>query len=211
MARKRRDLPPEARERIREIAIEEAMRIVNESTGIVGTIGTAIPITRPFARATASAVRRSAKLLLDSGALDSYIDGEITRLSRQRGFDIVDVEKKSRADLLFDLAEAGIDVLADPAVQEELDALDRASREMGTPLPGREVIRRSGQFSRQNLLPVFSEVQKRTRKKTKTDKNMSKALAQANKDLRTKSGKLRKGKTQGDVMRRAHMLRKKMR
>lgn len=211
MARKRRDLPPEARERIREIAIEEAMRIVNESTGIVGTIGTAIPITRPFARATASAVRRSAKLLLDSGALDSYIDGEITRLSRERGFDIVDVEKKSRADLLFDLAEAGIDVLADPAVQEELDALDRASREMGTPLPGREVIRRSGQFSRQNLLPVFSEVQKRTRKKTKTDKNMSKALAQANKDLRTKSGKLRKGKTQGDVMRRAHMLRKKMR
>lgn len=211
MARKRRDLPPEARERIREIAIEEAMRIVNESTGIVGTIGTAIPITRPFARATASAVRRSAKLLLDSGALDSYIDAEITRLSKQRGFDIVDVEKKSRADLLFDLAEAGIDVLADPAVQEELDALDRASREMGTPLPGREVIRRSGQFSRQNLLPVFSEVQKRTRKKTKTDKNMSKALAQANKDLRTKSGKLRKGKTQGDVMRRAHMLRKKMR
>ena len=211
MARKRRDLPPEARERIREIAIEEAMRIVNESTGIVGTIGTAIPITRPFARATASAVRRSAKLLLDSGALDSYIDGEITRLSRERGFDIVDVEKKSRADLLFDLAEAGIDVLADPAVQEELDALDRASREMGTPLPGREVIRRSGQFSRQNLLPVFSEVQKRTRKKTKTDRNMSKALAQANKDLRTKSGKLRKGKTQADVMRRAHMLRKKMR
>ena len=106
------------------------------------------------------------------------------------------------------MAEAGIDILADSEVQKELDALDEASRRMGTPLPGREVIRRSGQFSRQNLLPRFRT---RTRKKTKTDKNMSKALAQANSELRTKNGKLRKGKTQADVMRRAHRIRKKMR
>ena len=210
MARKRRDLPPEARERIREIAIEEAMRIVNESTGIVGTIGTAIPLTRPFARATASAVRRSAKLLLESGALDSYIDSEITRLSRQRGFDIVDVEKKSRAELLFDLAEAGIDILADPEVQKELDELDRASRDMGTPLPGREVIRRSGQFSRQNLLPDITGISRKQRKKSKNDKNMSEALKQANSKLRKKNGQLRKGKTQRDVMRLAQRLAKKM-
>jgi len=75
---------------------------------------------------------------------------------------------------------------------------------------GRQEIRRSGQFSRQNLLPRLSGSRKRSRKKTKTDKNMSKALAQANEKLRTKNGKLRKGKTQADVMKLAHRLRKKM-
>jgi hypothetical protein len=207
---KRRELSDADRERVREIAIEEAIRIVEESTGIVGTVGSVIPLTRPFARATSSAVRRSANLLLKSGALDSYIDAQINMLASQRGYVISDVEKKSRADLVLDLAEAGIDILADPEVQKELDELDAASRRMGTPLPGREVVRRSGQFSRQNLLPRFETNTKRTRKKTKTDKNMKKALTQANAELRTKNGKLRKGKTQADVMRRAHRIRKKM-
>lgn len=51
---------------------------------------------------------------------------------------------------------------------------------------------------------------KKTRKKTKTDKKMSKALRQANEKLRTKKGKLRKGKTQADIMKLAHRLLKKM-
>ena len=51
---------------------------------------------------------------------------------------------------------------------------------------------------------------KRTRKKTKSDRQLSKALRMANDRLRTKSGRLRKGKTQADVMRLAHRLRKKM-
>ena len=76
---------------------------------------------------------------------------------------------------------------------------------------GRQEIRRSGQFSRQNLLPSLPGTSKRARKKTKTDKNMSKALAEANSRLRTNKGKLRKGKSQGDVMKLAHRLRKKMR
>lgn len=63
---------------------------------------------------------------------------------------------------------------------------------------------RSRQFERQAILP------RRTRKKTKTDKNMSLALAEANRRMRTKRGKLRKGKTQADVMRLAHRLRRKM-
>lgn len=80
---------------------------------------------------------------------------------------------------------------------------------------GRDAIRRSGQFSRSSLLfgiglGLGDKDKKRTRKKTKTDKNMSKALAQANSELRTKNGKLRKGKTQADVMRRAHRIRRKM-
>ena len=71
---------------------------------------------------------------------------------------------------------------------------------------GRNVIRSSGQFAPANILPAG----KRTRKKTKTDKNMSKALREANERLRTKKGMLRKGKTQADVMRLAHRLRRKM-
>jgi hypothetical protein len=63
----------------------------------------------------------------------------------------------------------------------------------------------SGQFDRSRILP-----RTRTRKKTKTDKNMSKALREANARLRTKNGRLRKGKTQADVMRLAHRLRRKM-
>ncbi len=48
------------------------------------------------------------------------------------------------------------------------------------------------------------------RKSSKSNKMMSKALKEANSKLRTKNGKLRKGKTQGDVMRLAHKLMKKM-
>ena len=73
---------------------------------------------------------------------------------------------------------------------------------------GRDVIRRSGQFRRDMLLPRTN--QKRGRKKTKTDKTMSKALTQANKELRKKNGQLRAGVTQADIMRRAHRLRRKM-
>ena len=42
----------------------------------------------------------------------------------------------------------------------------------------------------------------------KAAKGMGKAMAEANKKLRTKSGKLRKGKTQADVARMAHKIRR---
>ena len=54
------------------------------------------------------------------------------------------------------------------------------------------------------------DISKRTRKKTKTDKNMSKALRLANEKFRKKNGKLRKGATQAQIMRYAHKLLKKM-
>ena len=80
---------------------------------------------------------------------------------------------------------------------------------MNRPLTGRQVIRRSGQFS--NLaLGVDLEKPKRTRKKTKTNKLQAEALRQANAKLRKKNGQLRKGKTQADVMRLAHRIRKKL-
>ena len=53
---------------------------------------------------------------------------------------------------------------------------------------------------------------KRTRSASakRSDKKMSKALAQANEDLRKTNGELRKGVTQADVMTRAHRIRRGM-
>ena len=48
------------------------------------------------------------------------------------------------------------------------------------------------------------------KRKGKKDPKMSKALKKANEWGRTKSGKLRKGVSQGDIMRKAHQLRRKM-
>lgn len=211
MARKRPKLTPSEREQIRQIAKDEAIRIVTEGSRFGASPFLLSPVTRPFAAPIAKTIPLAANALLKSGALDGFIDRKINELASQRGIGISDLDKKTRPEVLFELAEAGIDILGDPEIQKELDNLDRALQTEGTRLPGREVIRRSGQFDLQNLLPRFENTAKRTRKKTKTDKNMSKALAQANKDLRTKNGKLRKGKTQADVMRRAHRLRKKMR
>tara|TARA_R110002073_G_scaffold16026_1_gene62295 strand:+ start:393 stop:929 length:537 start_codon:yes stop_codon:yes gene_type:complete len=78
------------------------------------------------------------------------------------------------------------------------------------PPSGRNVIRKSGQFSRANILPNFETSKKRTRKKTKTDKNMSKALRLANERFRTAKGKLRKGASQAQIMKYAHKLLKRM-
>jgi hypothetical protein len=44
----------------------------------------------------------------------------------------------------------------------------------------------------------------------RSDKKMSKALAQANEEMRKVNGDLRKGVTQGDVMTRAHKIRRSM-
>ena len=53
-----------------------------------------------------------------------------------------------------------------------------------------------------------SKPRRRTRTAKKNDKKMSMALAQANQELRKVNGELRKGVTQGDVMSRAHRIRK---
>ena len=74
----------------------------------------------------------------------------------------------------------------------------------------RDVIRRSRQFSRQNLLPSLPQTRVRRRKKTKTDKNMSEALRMANKKFRKANGQLRKGKTQAQLMKYAHKLLRRM-
>ena len=104
------------------------------------------------------------------------------------------------------------DVVNDPAIVLD-DALVMAVNEpsvmmsdQGEMLVRASPARRSRQFERQNILPRT----KRTRKKNGNDKKLSKAFKEANAKLRTKSGKLRKGKTQADVARLAQRLRKKM-
>ena len=72
---------------------------------------------------------------------------------------------------------------------------------------GRDIIRRSGQFAMQG----FDIPTKKPRKKNRKHcKNLSQCLRQANAELRTKKGALRKGKTQADIMRRAQRLLRKM-
>ena len=91
-------------------------------------------------------------------------------------------------------------------VLEDTDAVDAVLADIAT---GRDVIRGSRQFDRQNLLPRFSAPVKRTRRKTKTDRNMSKALRLATERFRKKKGSLRKGATQTKIMKYAHSLLRK--
>ena len=72
---------------------------------------------------------------------------------------------------------------------------------------GLDTIRRSGQFSRANIMPPLPKKRKKNKKHCK---NLSQCLRQANAEMRKKNGSLRKGKTQADVMRRAQRLLRKM-
>jgi len=99
-----------------------------------------------------------------------------------------------------------VDVINDPDIEMTKDM--RIQRRRGTPSPRGGL--GTGQFSSQFAstgIPLVTK--KRTRKKTSTDKKMSRALKQANAKLRNKNGKLKKGKTMKDVMKMAHRLRKK--
>ena len=86
-------------------------------------------------------------------------------------------------------------------------------------MPNGEIVRRSqtrtgsafaDQFRFDKLIP---KVKKRARKKARKelDRLQSEAFREANKLLRTKSGKLRKGITQSDVAKRAQKILKRLR
>ena len=86
------------------------------------------------------------------------------------------------------LIEKGIDAtlakaLAERACEPALGAVPGAARKVG------RAVRRTSKAANRKL---------------------SRALAEANRRLRKKNGQLKKGKTQGDVMRLAHRLKKKM-
>ena len=124
------------------------------------------------------------------------------RQESQRREDFARDMERDANDAAFRRVFNSPDISIDPSVR---DMINDPNMMIGPDM----VIRRrravSNQFRRDKILP-----RKRTRKKTKTDKSMSKALREANARLRTRKGVLRKGKTQADVMRLAHRLRKKM-
>ena len=96
-----------------------------------------------------------------------------------------------------------VDAINDPTMKMDTRGNIRKISKRATNSSGREMIRRSKQFENRGI-PL-----KRTRKKTKTDKTMSKCLKIANKKFRKANGQLRKGKTMRDVMRHAHRLCRK--
>jgi len=71
----------------------------------------------------------------------------------------------------------------------------------------------TGEMGPEFVMPLQSPLikpKKRSRAARASDRKLSKAFKEANRRLRTKGGKLRKGKTQADIARMAHKLRKKM-
>ena len=133
----------------------------------------------------------------------------LAELERERREDARSLSSEARKLLEDGMKQMTVDDLRDlvnnPAMK--ITPEGRISSRRVTRMPsGRDVIRRSGQFAMQGFdLPV-----KKPRKKNKKHcKNLSMCLRQANAELRTKSGKLRKGKTQADIMRRAQKLLRK--
>lgn len=95
-------------------------------------------------------------------------------------------------------------MINDPMVKVDKELMDIINDDNIMMAETGELMQRIGSATRSNM----SE-RGRTRKKTKTDRVMSSCLKEANRRYRTKSGKLRKGRTQADVMRLAHRLCKK--
>lgn len=130
------------------------------------------------------------------------IDDEMRRASEEAAkLEKTKLEKLS--------TEAIVEAINNPLVQVTPDgriSSRRTSSSRRTP-SGRDIIRRSGQFSRANIMPPLPKKRKKNKKHCK---NLSSCLRQANAEMRKKNGSLRKGKTQADVMRRAQRLLRKM-
>lgn len=145
------------------------------------------------------AAKAGAKILVEFDPLDRLQDEGTTRL-RQTANVLRDDE------VVIPIATLA-DVINDPETVMNGDGtITRGTRKVLD--TGREVIRRGAQFRRDLILPSLPT--KRKRKKNGNDKKLSQAFKMANARYRTKSGKLRKGRTQADIARLAQRLRKKM-
>lgn len=140
--------------------------------------------------------------------LQALVNEEIRR---QRMIDAnADVSLRAGIPEITQTIDESVELAKSLSNEELLDdeLVDEVVRTIET---GRDVIRTSGQFRRDMILPRFEEKPKRTRKKTGTDKMMSKALRLANEKFRKNNGQLRKGATQAQIMRYAHKLVRRMR
>ena len=68
----------------------------------------------------------------------------------------------------------------------------------------------TGEAGPEMVIPLVKPKRKRSRAARASDKKLSKAFKEANRRMRTKNGSLRKGRSQADVAKLAHRLRKKM-
>lgn len=67
-----------------------------------------------------------------------------------------------------------------------------------------------GEAGPEMVVPLVKPKRKRSRSARAADKKLSRAFKMANDRYRLKNGQLRKGRTQADIARLAHKLRKKM-
>jgi hypothetical protein len=96
------------------------------------------------------------------------------------------------------------EVVNDPGIVVDAKMMKTINDPSMVMMSNGQVARLQSQFSQfegRNLVP---------RKKRKKNPKLAKAMKEANAKLRLKSGKLRKGKTQGDVARLAQRLLKRM-
>jgi len=112
--------------------------------------------------------------------------------------------------------------LASPPGQRLLDAaIDESARQNGVRLEDlahgglitRPTLGLTGEAGPELVIPMSSMMKpkkKRSRSARATDKKLSKAFKEANARYRLKNGSLRKGRTQSDIAKLAHKLRKKM-
>tara|TARA_R110000823_G_C15859551_1_gene493019 strand:- start:653 stop:1126 length:474 start_codon:yes stop_codon:yes gene_type:complete len=113
------------------------------------------------------------------------------------------------ANLASPLGVAAVEIAAEVGTDAALDSTKMATGGLVTE-PTFAMI---GEAGPEMVIPLSGMVKpkrKRSKAARSSDKKLSKAFKLANEKLRKKNGQLKKGKTQADVARMAHRLRKKM-
>lgn len=171
-----------------------------------------IPV--PIRRLTPAGRLYQVASLVAQSLIDADPLGIITNDPVQRSMEFIGPRENPMQQIINDpeikMTKELMDVINDDSIVMVDDKIVRRPLGTSPAIGGRDFIRSSGQFRRDLILPDLPGATKRTRKKTKTDKNMSKALRMANDRFRTKKGKLRKGATQAQIMKYAHKLLKSM-
>jgi len=105
--------------------------------------------------------------------------------------------QEKQSELYFDTIRGAADLVQNPAARQLVTDVGR------------------GAFEATNLLPMGPDIiepvtKTRTPAQKRNDKMQSEAFKRANTAMRTKSGVLRKGRTQADVAKRAQLLLRRM-
>nr|CRY97171.1 hypothetical protein [uncultured prokaryote] len=114
------------------------------------------------------------------------------------------------ANLASPLGVAAVEIAAEVGTDAALDSTKMATGGLVTE-PTFAMLGEAGPEMVIPLMPSMAKPKKkRSRSARAADKKLSKAFKIANEKLRKKNGQLKKGKSQADIARMAHRLRKKM-